>query len=137
MHRLLLERASARDLCQIASLLDEAGAACAMEERALYHLKSAVDEACANIFEHGYPAHEGRLEVEVRCERGEMLVTLRDWGAPFDPWAYAPPDPASTLQDRPIGGLGLHLIHSFVDEVRYQPDRDRGNRMTLRKKLGR
>ena len=97
----------------------------------------AVDEACTNVIEHGYAGVDGGV-VGLRCEvaDGEVRVTVRDTGRPFDPDDAPPPDLVSGWEDRPIGGLGWHLIRGMVDDVRYRAD-ETGNELTLVKRLTR
>jgi serine/threonine-protein kinase RsbW len=47
------------------------------------------------------------------------VVEVEDDGRPFDPLLVPPPDLTLPLERRPIGGLGIHLIRSLMDEVAY------------------
>ena len=54
-----------------------------------------------------------------------------DNGRPFDPLNDAPePDLDSGVADRAVGGLGVHLVRTMMDEMRYRRDRGR-NHLTL------
>ncbi len=135
MDYLELENGTVRELRVIAQFLDESGARCHLDERTLYHVKLVVDEACANVFEHAYAGRAGRVRLEIDCSATLLTVRLFDWGDPFDPTNFRPPDPTLPLDERPIGGLGLHFIHALMDEVEYRFDAARGNCLTLRKRL--
>lgn len=76
---------------------------------------SAFGEAFNNLVIHGYDGvPPGRIEMEARCEGGVFEVVLRDTGRPFDPSSHdAPPD------ELPEGGMGLFIMRSFMDELRY------------------
>jgi len=80
----------------------------------------AVDEAVSNAINHGFPAG-GRGEIAVRLSwrPGGVMVEVEDDGVPFDPLRAPPPDLTLALEDRPIGGLGVHLIRNLMDEVSY------------------
>jgi serine/threonine-protein kinase RsbW len=95
-----------------------------------------VDEACNNIIEHGY-AGRGDGTIQILCESDEesLRVTIVDHGRAFSPAKIAPADTTSGWRERPLGGLGWHLIRSSVDDVDYRPDPARGNRLTLVKRL--
>ena len=99
-------------------------------------LQLAVDEACNNIIEHGY-AGRGDGTIELLCETdGDALrITIVDHGRSFAPEKIVPADTVSGWKERPIGGLGWHLIVRSVDDVDYRPDPARGNRLTLVKRL--
>jgi serine/threonine-protein kinase RsbW len=98
-------------------------------------LKLAVDEACTNVIEHGYEGRSGTIRLSVAGNDGSLTVVIEDRGRPFDPASVPPPDLSADWQDRRIGGLGWHIIRSCVDEIRYEPGADGGNRLTLVKKL--
>ncbi len=136
MQRLLLTEGSVRDLTVIDRFVDEQGTHCGLDERRLFHVRMAVDEACANIFEHGYAGagRTGRLEIVMGCQQDELLIRIYDWGATFNPATIAPFDPLLPLEARPIGGLGIHLIQKLMDGVEYRFDVG-GNCLTLRKRV--
>lgn len=95
----------------------------------------AVDEACTNVIEHGYLGIEGgTLRLDVHVSGDEIRVALRDSGRAFDPDDAPSPDLAAGWRERPIGGLGWHLIRGMVDEVRYRSEAS-GNQLTLVKRL--
>jgi anti-sigma regulatory factor (Ser/Thr protein kinase) len=63
-----------------------------------------------------------------------VIVTLTDFGHPFEPSETPQPDLSAALEDRPTGGLGLYFIYSAMDEVDYQINED-GNHLILTKHL--
>lgn len=84
-------------------------------------LHVALDELLTNTIVHGFAGRVGgavTVEVERRADR--VSVTLTDDGAPFDPFAVAAPDIALPVEERRIGGLGIHLVRRMMDEVGYQ-----------------
>jgi serine/threonine-protein kinase RsbW len=78
----------------------------------------AIEELATNTIKYGYPAVAGTLEVVLAVTAATADLTLRDDGMPFDPVTAPPPDLDQPVEDRPIGGLGLHLVRrqsaSFV-----------------------
>ena len=104
-----------------------------MDEWGVYSLKLAVDEACTNIVQHAYGGRGGEIEVTVEAVEEGVWVTLLDWGEPFDPASIPTPDVTASLDQRPLGGLGLFLMRQLMDEVHFEFDADRGNRLTMAK----
>jgi anti-anti-sigma factor len=95
----------------------------------------ALDEILNNTIAYGLMGREGgevSIEVELRTDR--LCVTLTDNGKPFNPLDVAAPDTALSVEERPIGGLGIHLARRMMDEVVYQRRADR-NVVSLTKLL--
>ena len=107
----------------------------AIPDEAHYHLNIAVEELVINAIKHGRcsPA-EGAIKVGLRLSGQELNITITDTGIPFNPLNAPPPDLKSSLANRPIGGLGVHLVRSLMNSVEYK--REGGeNRLHLRKDL--
>jgi anti-sigma regulatory factor (Ser/Thr protein kinase) len=77
----------------------------------------------------------GSLTFEVEPDKERLTVTLIDDGPPFDPFSEAAPDVTLSVEDRVIGGLGIHLVRKLMDEVSYER-RDGQNVVVLKKDLG-
>lgn len=122
----------ARARAFVARACREAGAA----PSAATDLQLAVDEACNNVIEHGYDGRaDGSIALVFEADAESVRVTIVDHGRAFAPESIAPADTTSDWRERPIGGLGWHLIRRSVDDVHYRPDPSRGNRLTLVKRL--
>lgn len=88
----------------------------------------AFDEILSNIVDHG----GGAIDVAIGIADAAMHATISDDGPPFDPLARAAPDTDAGLDDRAIGGLGIHLVRTMMDDVAYGYRNGR-NRLTFRK----
>ena len=83
-------------------------------------LNVALDEAVSNAINHGYDAGVGgEIAVRLRRRPDSVLVEVEDDGRPFDPLQAPPPDLTLPLEQRPVGGLGIHLIRNLMDELSY------------------
>ncbi len=92
----------------------------------------AVDEAVANVIEHGYNADaNGAIEVSLDVQTGLLRVVVRDWGQAFDPSQVADPDLEEHVRMGKKGGLGIYLIRQIMDEVFYAATPDKGNELVL------
>jgi len=91
----------------------------------------ALDELLNNIISYGFndeQEHEIEVDVELRVLR--LIITIKDDGFPFNPFRNDPPDTMLTIEERNIGGLGIHIVKNLVDEYDYKRQTNR-NIITL------
>lgn len=80
----------------------------------------AVDEAVANIIQHGYETDEnGVIEVIVEVDNDRFAVVIRDSGVTFDPSGIRDPDIEEHFARGRKHGLGVFLMRKIMDEVEY------------------
>ena len=83
-------------------------------------------------------AHVGSQPGPVACgwggEAGELRVILSDSAPLFDPPQVPPPDFYLPLEDRPLGGLGVHMMRQLTDDLVYRVAPDGGNELTFVKR---
>ncbi|MBN1939120.1 MAG: ATP-binding protein [Candidatus Aminicenantes bacterium] len=103
-----------------------------LDGESLFQLDLALFEILVNIVRYGYPAAAGEIRLTVRPEPESVYLEIRDRGVPFNPLAAPPPALDDILGGRKIGGLGVHLVRTFSDELTYR--REGGeNVLVLRK----
>lgn len=106
-----------------------------VDDHVCYDLKLAVDEACTNIITHGYAGmNPGSIILKLEMEPNKVVVTLTDFGHPFEPSEASAPDVKAGLEDRPMGGFGLFFIYQTMDEINYETTED-GNHLTFVRRL--
>lgn len=99
-----------------------------VEHHEQFGLQVAVGEICSNSIRHAYAGLGGRpIHVSVRGSDDRLVIEVRDFGKKFDPQSYRPPD----LEGVPEGGIGLHLVRQFVDELSYDVTPEQGTRWIL------
>jgi serine/threonine-protein kinase RsbW len=95
----------------------------------------ALDELIANALSHGRTGRDPcSVTVEMELDHERLTVIVTDDGTPFDPFGRDAPDTTLSVEERPIGGLGIHLVGQLMDEVSYQR-RDGHNVVVLVKEL--
>jgi len=103
--------------------------------RELYRLLVILDELFSNVVRYGYPQEAcGSITFYLSCNGDQLEIVVEDDGCAFDPLAVPEPDVDRPLDDRPVGGLGIHLVRSLVDNVRYSR-RKGANRLVLTRRL--
>jgi anti-sigma regulatory factor (Ser/Thr protein kinase) len=125
--------AEVANLAVIRRFVEEIATSLRADRKAIDDMLQAVEEATANIIFHGYHGQPGNIEIEMGQEQGALVVRLRDQALPFDPTRVPPPDLTSPLETRRFGGLGVHLIRQFTDQMTYRVMPEGGNELTLRK----
>ena len=108
---------------------------CGASKRQTFEINLALDELFTNIISHGF-ADEEEHHVHVTCvnEGGVLTITIEDDGIPFNPTGAPHPNLACAFKDREIGGLGIHLIRSYMDRIDYTR-KDGKNVLVLTKAL--
>lgn len=98
-------------------------------------LNIAVEEAVVNVMNYAYPADSpGKVCVDATFTAHSLTLTISDWGQPFDPTAVEPADTSLNADDRPIGGLGIHLMRRYTDSMHYERQGDK-NVLTMVKEV--
>ena len=107
----------------------------ALPETVRRSVNVALDELLANVLSHGRTGRNPcSVTVEGELDQERLTVTLTDDGPAFDPFGQDAPDTTLSVEDRPIGGLGIHLVRELMDEVSYER-RDGQNVVALVKNL--
>lgn len=79
----------------------------------------AVYEAACNVVEHAYKNTDTANGFDITLVRSQKvaIALLEDRAQFFDINSISPPDLSKKIQDRPIGGLGVHFIRTLMDRV--------------------
>jgi serine/threonine-protein kinase RsbW len=89
------------------------------------------EEIFTNLVKYGYRDEtEHWIDASVLLSDETVFLVLEDDGEPFDPNAAPEPDLSSPLEERPIGGLGLHLVRAMASNLEYVSE-PRRNRLTI------
>ena len=95
----------------------------------------AIEEAVVNVMNYAYPrGKKGDVTIEALSNDVRLKFVIIDSGTPFDPTVHADVDTTLSAQERPIGGLGIHLVRQMMDSINYERVNNL-NVLTLRKKL--
>ena len=84
-------------------------------------LKLAVEEAVVNIIDYAYPSGtEGTIVIHFEADSDCLRFIITDTGAEFDPTSVSKADTTLSVEDRPIGGLGVFLVRNLMDSINYE-----------------
>lgn len=112
-------------LAQVNAFLEECAGRCHLGEDKTFGLLVAVEEAFVNVCSYAYPEGDGDAELRCGGGGGVLVLELADEGGPFDVLSLPAPDVTLSLDERPIGGLGVHLIRTLSDGVSYRREAGR------------
>jgi anti-sigma regulatory factor (Ser/Thr protein kinase) len=124
------------ELERVAAGLEEFGNEAGLSDEVVGELNLCLEEILTNIMFYGL--EEGRdpdsLAIELGLEVSDRALTVRvqDNGKPFNPLDAGDPDTELPVEERAIGGLGIHLVRELMDELLYAREGDR-NVLTMKK----
>ena len=101
----------------------------------VHALSLALDEVVTNTISYGYDDQEAHeIRVGVTLANGRLSAEVEDDGRPFNPLTAPPPDLTSNVEERPVGGLGVHLLRSLMEQVEYRRESGK-NHLIMSKRL--
>ena len=112
----------------VAQLAEEQG----LSDDVVFGLNVALDEMLSNIIKYGY-TDDAIHEIRIRLSVADAVLTaeIEDDGQAFDPCAAAPVDVDAPLEERKVGGLGIHIVRKLMTEVGYERINGR-NRLVMK-----
>ena len=105
-----------------------------LEHEAVFNLNLALEEAVSNVIMYAYPeGTEGIVDIDAMVDGKRISFVITDSGKPFDPTAKEEVNINTGMAERPIGGLGIHLVRTIMDTVSYER-KGENNILTITKK---
>jgi serine/threonine-protein kinase RsbW len=123
------------DLVTIRQFIENTVTAVSHDQDGISELILAANEAVTNVIVHGYQGQPGAIEITIEGNDRHFSVHIRDQAPFFDPTSVPPPDITRPLEKRPYGGMGVHMMRQFVDNLSYRAISSGGNELILEKEL--
>ena len=122
-------------LAAIAEYIKNEAKVAGLNEKEIYSVQLAVDEACTNIVEHAYGG-EGLGDIEIDCSTASdgLEIIIHDSGKQFDPESIPPPNVGAPLEEIGPRGAGVFLMRKLMDEVHFEFKTDQGTTLRMKKK---
>lgn len=109
------------ELERVAHEVEAFGEAHGLGAKSIFNVNLALDEILTNVISYGYPeGGEHVITVRLKLSAAELVIEVEDDGRPFNPLGTAAPDTEQSPDERPIGGLGLHLVRKVMDRLEYR-----------------
>ncbi len=124
-----------RELERLSQIVNEFGEAHRLSPKVLYALNLSLDEILTNVIYYGYDdTNEHHIIIRISLKDEELTAEVEDDGRPFNPMEAAKPDLVKPLEERQVGGLGIHLVMNLMDTVEYKRQENK-NLLVMKKKI--
>jgi anti-sigma regulatory factor (Ser/Thr protein kinase) len=111
------------------------GEAHGLSRKQAFQLNLVIEELFTNIVSYAYrDSKEHWIHVTISCGDGRLSICIEDDGIPFNPITAGKPDLDGPVEDRKVGGLGIHLCKEMMNNMQYRRKNNR-NILTLTKTL--
>ena len=101
-----------------------------------FQIQLIIEELAKNALDHGNGS--SGVKIDMTSEESKILIEYSDAGNPFNPFDADTPEPDtdSDIEDRNIGGLGIHLIKTLIDEAKYDRIKGRNHITMIKNRIG-
>lgn len=124
------------DVAKLAPFIEDIGEQLSLKTDVVFNLNLAIEEAVSNVMMYAYDSPGNTLTLSADAEGNCITFIITDSGKPFDPTKeIAEADTTLSVEERPIGGLGMFLIKNIMDDVCYERTVDNKNVLTLKKNI--
>ena len=131
---LLKVKADRKELERVSAAIKSLAADEDWSSDTLFRVDLVMDELVVNIMDYGYDDSDHEIDITFTSEEDAITIEITDEGRSFDPLNDAPePDLTSPLEERRVGGLGVYLARTMMDELVYRREGNR-NHLTLVKR---
>jgi anti-sigma regulatory factor (Ser/Thr protein kinase) len=110
------------DFCQKHELQDDIA----------FAMDLCIEELVTNVIK--YADAKNTIQIDLDLKEGQLILEIRDDGRPFDPTKLPEPDLNVPLEERRVGGLGIHLVRNYMNSMEYRREANQ-NITTLKKNL--
>ncbi len=101
-----------------------------------FQVNLVLEELWLNVLNHGHDGGFHEVEIKLTSEDEALTIEITDDGKPFDPLNDAPTaDITGPLDGRHIGGLGIHLVRTMMDELRYKREDGRNHLILVKRRV--
>ena len=124
------------ELERIAGAIEKLGQEDEWPDDLVFRVNLVLEELILNIMDYGAEDGDPDISLTIECDDDSISIELSDSGRPFDPLTEAPePDLDASVSERRVGGLGVHLTKTLMDDVRYAREGDRNHLSIVTRKV--
>ena len=132
----LIVKSRTENLSLIRDFVNVAASEAGITSDVVENIILAVDEACTNIIRHAYKSFpDGDLIIKLKFSQSKFMISIIDYGKSFAPETIPEPDLQKYYRQRKVGGLGMYLMKTLVDDVKYVSIPGKYNEVLLSKNI--
>ena len=129
-------KSKTENLSLIRDFVSTAAIDAGVQTDAVENIILAVDEACTNIIKHAYQSFpDGELIIKTKSTLSRFVVSITDYGKSFEPEIIPEPDLQKYYRQKRVGGLGMYLMKTLMDDVKYVSVPGKYNEVLLSKNI--
>ena len=119
------------ELTRISAAVEELAESEGWSPALTFRVNLVLEEFGINVINYAHEEGVHDFEITLLSDPETVTIEITDDGVPFNPLEDKPtPDTSAPMEDRPIGGLGLHLVRAMTEEMRYERENSK-NHSTL------
>ena len=124
------------ELQRVSHIVEEFGARHGVPAPAVFEISLALDEILTNVIAYAYDDHQDHvIAVRLAIADDGLTVEVEDDGRPFNPLEVPAADVTQPVENRPVGGLGVHLVRRVMSGLEYRRERGK-NILVMTKRFG-
>jgi serine/threonine-protein kinase RsbW len=124
------------NLAEIREFINSAAVDAGFSKEAIDNIILAADEACTNIIKHAYKyLPDGKIILNLKTDKKTFTIDIIDYGKSFEPGLIPNPDLQKYFDEKRVGGLGMYLMKSLMDDVKYTSVPGKFNQVSLSKNI--
>jgi serine/threonine-protein kinase RsbW len=124
------------NLAEIREFINSAAVDAGFSKEAIDNIILAVDEACTNIIKHAYKyLPDGKIILNLKTDKKTFTIDIIDYGKSFESGLIPNPDLQKYFDEKRVGGLGMYLMKSLMDDVKYTSVPGKYNQVSLSKNI--
>ena len=134
MNKLSIEN-NIENLDKVAGFIEKFGDENGLSGKTVFELNLILDELVTNIVSYAYKDEESHtIDITIRKRDNEIKIQVTDDGNEFNPLKKEEVNLDTPLEEKGIGGLGIHIVKQKTDEIFYER-KDNKNILNLTKKI--
>ncbi len=124
------------ELGRISAAVDELAESEGWPLALTFRVNLVLEEFGINVINYAYEEGVHDFEITLFSEPDTLTIEITDDGVPFNPLEDQPePDTSAPMEERPIGGLGLYLVRTMTEEMRYERDNSKNHSILVMRKV--